>query len=71
MSNDEVLFTELLNDYHLMQLNTSPTRGCSNLLDLVIINVPDLIETILIVSLDQCGLETDHSTVSFYIKNIF
>ncbi len=64
---DEVQFTELLNDYHLKQLNTSPTRG-SNLLDLVITNVPDLVEAISVISPDQCGLETDYSTVSFYIK---
>jgi exonuclease III len=33
---DEVQFTEQLYDYHLTQLNTFPTRGNNNVLDLVI-----------------------------------
>ena len=61
---DEVQFTELLNDYHLSQLNTLPTRG-NNILDLVITNVPTQVENISVLSPFQNGLITDHSTIAF------
>jgi hypothetical protein len=38
--SDEILLTELLNDYFLSQVNHHPTRG-ENILDLIITSVPD------------------------------
>jgi hypothetical protein len=39
----ENTFIELLHDYFLVQLNDTATRG-DNILDLVITNIPDLVE---------------------------
>ena len=64
---DEVQFVEQLNDFHLTQLNSSSTRG-DHVLDLVITNVPTHVENISVLSLAECGLITDHSTIIFYLK---
>ena len=45
----EVQFSELLNDHHLTQLNTFPTRG-HNLLNLVITDVPGQVVNISVPS---------------------
>ena len=63
---DEVQFSELLNDYHLTQLNTFPTGG-HNLLDLVITNVPGQVN-IAVQSPAESGLITDHSVITLYLK---
>ena len=64
---DEVQFSELLNDYHLTQLNTFPTRG-HNLLDLVITNVPGQVVNISVQSSFESALITDHSVITFHLK---
>jgi hypothetical protein len=46
---EEVDFMEMLSDYHLTQLNSLPTRG-ENILDLVITNVPNLVDNISVVN---------------------
>ena len=64
---DEVLFMDLLSDYFLSQLVTSPTRG-ANLLDLVITSVPELVEIDAILQPEEAGLISDHCTITFTVK---
>jgi hypothetical protein len=56
-----------LGDYFLSQIVNLPTRD-NNILDLVLTNVPDLVELGSILHPDQAGLFTDHSVVTFSLK---
>ena len=64
---DDLQFSELLGDYFLSQIVTSPTRD-KNILDLVLTNVPDLVQLGSILQPEQAGLFTDHSVVTFSVK---
>lgn len=64
---DELQFMDLLGDYFLSQIVTSPTRG-NNVLDLVLTSVPDLVELESILQPEEAGLSTDHCTVTFSLK---
>ena len=61
---NEVLFVEMLNDHFLCQLNHTPTR-CNNVLDLVIISVPNHVRLTEILPPEQSSVFTDHNAISF------
>ena len=64
---DELKFHSILGDYFLSQIVTLPTRD-NNILDLVLTNVPDIVELGAVLHPDQVGLFTDHSVVTFSLK---
>ena len=64
---DEIQFIDQLDDFYLTQLNTLPTRG-SNVLDLVITNIPNQVENISKLDRTESGLFTDHDTIVFNLK---
>ena len=61
---NELLFVEVLNDHFLCQLNNTPTRG-TNVLDLVITNVPNHVRLTEILSPEQSSVFTDHDGISY------
>ena len=67
---DEVQFTELLNDHYLTQVNRVPTRG-DHILDLVISSVPENVQNMSVLSPSQSELITDHSAITFDIATPF
>ena len=67
---DEVQFTELLNDHYLTQVNRVPTRG-DHILDLVISSVPENVQNMSVLSPSQSKLITDHSAITFDIATPF
>ena len=60
----EVAFLEILNDHFLTQLNFIPTRH-DRVLDFVIMNVPDRVCMLEVLSPKESDVFTDHGTVSF------
>ncbi|CAB4025118.1 Hypothetical predicted protein [Paramuricea clavata] len=64
---DEISFTEQLNNFYLIQLNTLATRGV-NILDLVISSVPNQINNIILLNPENSSLFTDHSVIIFDLK---
>lgn len=68
---NELSFVEILNDHFLSQLNTTPTRG-SNVLDLVITSVPELVSVSEILPPEKTEIFTDHCAImhefSAYVK---
>ena len=64
---DELKFHSILGDYFLSQIVTLPTRD-SNILDLVLTNIPDIVELGAVLHPNQVGLFTDHSVVTFSLK---
>ena len=64
---DEIQFIDQLDDFYLTQLNTLPTRG-SNVLDLVITNIPNQVGNISKLDRTESGLFTEHDTIVFNLK---
>ena len=57
-------FMELLNDYFMVQLNNTATRG-NNILDLVVTNTPDLVKINGVLSPSEADIFTDHNIINF------
>lgn len=61
----------MLNDYHLTQLNTSPTRNKHAFDPDVVTNVPSQVDQVSLNSPAESGLVTDHATVVLHVKTSF
>ena len=64
---NELAFIDTLNDHFLSQLNNKPTRG-NNILDLVITNVPNLVNVTDVMSPEKAAVFTDHCVVAYEFK---
>ena len=60
-------FMELLNDYLMVQLNNTATRG-NNILDLVVTNTPDLVKINGVLSPSEADIFTDHNIINFNLS---
>ena len=60
----ENAFIELLNDHFMVQLNNTAT-GENNILDLVITNIPELVNISKVLSPAEAEIFTDHSVINF------
>ena len=60
----EISFLDLMNDYFLSQLNNKPTRR-NNVLDLVLTNVPNLVNIHEVLSPTEAEAFTDHNIILF------
>ena len=60
----ENAFIELLNDHFMVQLNNTEIRE-NNILDLVITNIPELVNISEVLSLAEAEIFTDHSVINF------
>ena len=60
----EISFLDLMNDYFLSQLNNKPTRR-NNVLDLVLTNVPNLVNIHEVLSPTEAEVFTDHNIILF------
>ena len=60
----ENAFIELLNDHFMVQLNNTATRE-NNILDLVITNIPELVNISEVLSPAEAEIFTDHSVINF------
>lgn len=71
---NELGFVDSLDNHFLSQLNTTPTRA-SNVLDLVITSVPELVRVTEILSPEKTEIITDHCAImydfSVYVKAPF
>jgi hypothetical protein len=65
----EISFLDLMNDYFLSQLNNKPTRR-NNVLDLVLTNVPNLVNIHEVLSPTEAEVFTDHN-ISIFNKTSF
>jgi exonuclease III len=65
----EISFLDLMNDYFLSQLNNKPTRR-NNVLDLVLTNVPNLVNIHEVLSPTEAEFFTDHN-ISIFNKTSF
>ena len=61
---NEIPFLELMNDYFLSQLNNKPTRR-NNVLDLVLTNVPNLVNIHEVLSPTEAEVFTHHNIILF------
>ena len=60
----ENAFIELLNDHFMVQLNNTATRE-NNILDLVITNIPELVNISEVLFPAEAEIFTDHSVINF------
>ena len=60
-------FSEILKDYFLSQINTTPTRG-NNVLDLLITSLPDKVKVKEDLTPQSSGIVTDHDVLLLEIE---